>query len=291
MLEFDYHPASSVAETLDLLGRYGDDAHLLAGGTSFMLMHRQGLVQPGHVVAIRGVNELRGIRSVNGGLEIGATTTHREVERSPEIRAFCPTLSENFRRIATVRIRNQATIGGNLVHADPAQDPPPMLLALDAEAVIVGKNGERTVPLDEFFVDIFQTVVEEGEVLKSVRIPALPAGSRTTYVKFLPRTEDDYATVAVAARLRLGENGRCEDIRVGLGAAAPVPMRAKRVEDALRGQQLTPALIDEAAALVRDEVDPLDDVRGSAAYKREMARVWTGRAIRSLLDGGNGQHP
>ncbi len=290
MLEYDYHPTKTVAETLDLLGRYGDDAHLLAGGTSFMLMHRQGLLQPGHVVGIRGVNELRGIRAANGGLEIGATTTHREVVYSPEVRAFCPTLSENFSRIATVRIRNQATIGGNLVHADPAQDPPSMLLALDAEVVIAGKNGERTVPLDGFFVDIFQTQVEEGEVLKSIRIPALPAGTKTTYVKFLPRTEDDYATVAVAARLRIGADGKCEDIRIGLGAAAPIPMRAKKVENALRGQQLTPALIDEAAALVRDEVDPLDDVRGSAGYKREMARVWTGRAIRSLVDGGNGQH-
>jgi carbon-monoxide dehydrogenase medium subunit len=289
MQEFDFHPASSLSETLDLLGRYGEDAHILAGGTSFMLMHRQGLVQPGHVVGLRGVNELHGIRAQGGGLEIGATTTHREVERSPEVRGFCPTLSENFRRIATVRIRNQATIGGNLVHADPAQDPPPMLLALDAEIVIAGKNGERTMPLDDFFEDYFQTAVQEGEVLKLIRIPPLPAGARTTYVKFLPRTEDDYATVAVAARLQLGANNRCEDVRIGLGAAASIPMRAKRAEDALRGQQLTPALIDEAAALVREDVDPISDVRGSANYKREMARVWTGRAIRSLLE-GNGQH-
>lgn len=285
MREFDYHPASSVAETLDLLDRFGEDAHLLAGGTSFMLLHRQGLVQPGHVIGLRGVDELRGIRAQDGGLEIGAMTTHREVERSAAVQAFCPTLSENFRHIATVRIRNQATIGGNLVHADPAQDPPPMLLALDAEVTIAGKDGERTVPLDGFFEDYFQTAVREGEVLTRVRIPALPTGSRTRYVKFLPRTADDYATVAVAVRLQLGADSRCDDIRIALGAAAPIPMRAKRTEDALRGQRLTPSVIDEAAALVRDEVDPLSDVRGSAAYKREMARVWTGRAIRSLLEG------
>jgi carbon-monoxide dehydrogenase medium subunit len=122
-------------------------------------------------------------------------------------------------------------------------------------------------------------------VLKSIKIPPLPAGSRTRYVKFLPRTEDDYATVAVAARLQLGAGNRCEDVRIGLGAAAPIPMRAKRAENALRGQTLTPALIDEAAALAREEVDPLSDVRGSANYKREMARVWVGRALKALLEG------
>jgi aerobic carbon-monoxide dehydrogenase medium subunit len=285
MQEYDYHAAGSLAEAIDLLGRYGDDAHLLAGGTSFLLMHRQGLLQPGHVVGLRGVKELSGIRANGGGLEIGATTTHRQVVYSAEAKAFCPTLTENFSRIATVRIRNQATVGGNLVHADPAQDPPPMLLALDAEVTIAGPKGERTVPLDGFFEDIFQTAVQEGEVLKSIKIPPLPAGSRTKYVKFLPRTEDDYATVAVAARLQLGTGNRCEDVRIGLGAAAPIPMRAKRAESALRGQTLTPALIDEAAALAREEVDPLSDVRGSANYKREMARVWVGRALKALLEG------
>lgn len=286
MREFDYHPAHSASEALDLLSRYGDDAHLIAGGTSLILMMRQGLVQPGHVVGLRDAGELRGIQTAgDGGLTIGATTTHREVEQSSAVKAFCPTLSECFSRVATIRIRNQATVGGNLAHADPAQDPPPMLLALDAQAVISGKNGQRTVPLDGFFTDFFETEIEEGELLTSIQIPALANGTRTTYIKFLPRTEDDYATVAVAAALRLGPDNRCEDIRLALGAAAPVPMRAHGVEDKLRGQRLTPSLIDEAAASVRDEVDPLDDVRGSAHYKREMARVWTGRALRSLLDG------
>src|SRR5262249_42367997 len=148
---------------LDLLGRYGDDAHFLAGGTSLMLMMQQGLVQPGHVVGLHDVAELRGVRpQSDGGLEIGAMTRHREVERAAATTAYCPTLAENFSRIATVRIRNQATIGGNLVHADPAQDPPPMLLALDAEAVVSGANGQRTVPLDGFFEDFFQTAVQEG---------------------------------------------------------------------------------------------------------------------------------
>ena len=293
MREFDYHPARSVEEALGLLGQYGDDANVVAGGTALMLLMRQGLVQPGHVVGLQHVSELRGInRLPDGGIEIRAMATHRDAELSPEVKAYCSTLSECFSRVATVRIRNQGTVGGNLVHGDPAQDPPPMLMALDGQAVIRGKGGERTVPLDGFFTDFFETAVEDGELLTSIRLPALPAGMRTTYIKFLPRSEDDYATVAVAAALRLGPDNRCEDVRIALGAAAPVPLRAHGVEDKLRGQQLTPDLIDEAAAEVRNEVDPIDDIRGSAGYKREMARVWTGRALRSLLDGvhsGNGR--
>jgi carbon-monoxide dehydrogenase medium subunit len=285
MREFEFHPANSAAEALDLLGQYGDDAHFMAGGTSMMLMMQQGLVQPGHVVGLTSVKELKGVRALpNGGLEIGALTTHREVERAKETATYCPTLAENFSRIATVRIRNQATIGGNLVHADPAQDPPPMLLALDAEAVVSSKSGERTIAMDGFFEDFFQTAVREGELLTAIRFPKQPDGLRTTYVKFLPRTEDDYATVSVAVALKVGGDGQAEHIRVALGSAAPIPMRAKKVEDALRGKQLTNVAIDDAAALVRDEVDPIDDIRGSAHYKREMARVWVSRALRSLTN-------
>jgi len=291
MREYDYHPATSVAEAIDLLGRYGDDAHFMAGGTSLILMMQQGLVQPGHVVGLTTIRDLKGIRALpNGGLEIGAGTVHRVIENAPETKAYCPTLAENFSRIATIRIRNQATIGGNLVHADPAQDPPPMLLALDAEAVVSSKNGERTIAMDGFFEDFFQTAVQEGELLTAVRFPKQPDGLKTTYVKFLPRTEDDYATVSVAAALKIGPDGKCEHIRVALGSSAPVPLRAHKVEDALKGQQLTPSAIDDAAALVKDEVDPISDVRGSAHYKREMARVWVGRALRSLTGASNGQH-
>ena len=285
MKTFDYYTPATVDEALSILAQHGDDAHFMAGGTSMMLLMQQGLVQPGHVVGLRGVQGLRGInKTADGGLEIGATTSHRQVELSDDAYAYCPTLPENFARVATIRIRNQGTVGGNLVHADPAQDPPSMLMALDAQAVIRSTSGERTVPLDEFFVDYFETVVQEGEMLTSVKLPPLSANARTCYIKFLPRTEDDYATVAVAARLQLDANNRVEDVRVALGAAAPVPLRAKRVEDAIRGQTLTEGIIDDAAELVTQEVDPIADIRGSAEYKRAMARVWTSRALKSLLN-------
>jgi carbon-monoxide dehydrogenase medium subunit len=282
---FDYHAPKSLDATFELLATYGEDAHLMAGGTALVLLLQQGLVQPGHVVGLRGVGDLQGIRRLDdGGLQIRALTTHRQAERSADVQAYCPALAETFARVATIRIRNQATVGGNLAHADPAQDPPPMLIALGGAAVVASRQGERRIPLDEFFVDYFETALQPGEVLVAVDLPPLASGTKVTYKKFLPRTQDDYATVSVAAALRVGASGVCEDVRVALGAAATVPVRARKVEDALRGQRLDGDKIQEAAALVRDEVDPLDDLRGSATYKREMARVWTQRALLELLN-------
>src|SRR6202158_2786714 len=212
MNSFDYHAPTSLAETFSLLATYGDDAHLMAGGTALVLLLQQGLVQPGHVVGLRELSELHGVRRLDdGGLEIRALTTHRQAERSAEVQAYCPALAETFARVATVRIRNQGTVGGNLAHAAPAQDPPPMLIALGAEAVVASRAGQRRIPLDEFFVDYFETAMQPGDVLVAVELPPLPPGMRVTYKKFLPRTQDDYATVSVAARLQLGADQRCEE--------------------------------------------------------------------------------
>ncbi len=285
MNSFDYHAPTSLPEIFDLLNTYGEDAHLMAGGTALVLLMQQGLLQPGHVVGLQKVAELQGVRRLdNGGLQIRAMATHRQAEKSPDVHAYCPALVENFSHVATIRIRNQGTVGGNLAHADPAQDPPPMLIALGGEAVIASRDGQRRMPLDEFFVDYFETALQPGEVLVSIDLPPLPSGTRVTYKKFLPRTQDDYATVSVAAALRVGADSTCEDVRVALGAAATTPIHARGVESALRGRRLDAETIKDAAALVRDEVDPLDDLRGSAAYKREMARVWTQRALQELLD-------
>ncbi|MBV9582353.1 MAG: xanthine dehydrogenase family protein subunit M, partial [Chloroflexi bacterium] len=267
MNSFDYHAPTSLQETFDLLNTYGEDAHLMAGGTALVLLLQQGLVQPGHVVGLQKVADLNGIRRLDdGGLQIRAMATHRQAEKSAEVRAFCPALVENFAHVATIRIRNQGTVGGNLAHADPAQDPPPMLIALNGQAVIGSASGERRLPLDEFFVDYFETALQPGEVLVAIDLPPLAAGTRVTYKKFLPRTQDDYATVSVAAALRVNADKTCQDVRVALGAAATTPIHARNVENALRGQRLDARTITDAAALVRDEVDPLDDLRGSAGY-------------------------
>ncbi|HET6318750.1 MAG TPA: xanthine dehydrogenase family protein subunit M [Chloroflexota bacterium] len=278
---FELHQAENLEHTLSLLQQY-DDAHLMAGGTSLMLLMNLGLVEPSNMILLRRVHELRGIqRTDDGGLEIRALTTHRQAELSQDVQSYCPALSETFRHVATVRIRNQATVGGNLAHADPAQDPPPMLIALGAQVVLRSAAGERVLPLEDFFLGYLTTVLQPGEVLTSVKLPPLPAGTRATYEKFLPRTRDDYATVSVGAALRL-QDGRCTDVRIALGGAAGVPLRLTQVEEALRGQQLSEQRIAQAAAQVPDLVDPPDDARGSADYKRRMARVWTERALRRL---------
>jgi carbon-monoxide dehydrogenase medium subunit len=287
---FELHQPDSLAEALALLGQFGgDDVHLMAGGTSLVLLMNLGLVEPTRVISLRRLAELHGIAArPDGGLEIRALATHRQAELSPEVQAYCPALATTFGHVATVRIRNQGTLGGNVAHADPAQDPPPMLIALDAQVVLTSQSGERVVSLDEFFVDYLTTTLQPGEVLTAIRLPPLPPGTRATYLKFLPRTHDDYATVSVAATLRLDPDGRCADVRVALGGAAGTPVHARAVEHALRGEVLGDQRIADAAALVLDLVDPPDDARGSSAYKRRMARVWTERALKDLRDQPNG---
>ena len=283
-MTYDYHEPREVAEALDLLVKHGEDAHLIAGGTATVLLLRQGLIRPGHVISLRAIGALAGIgRGHDGGLRIGATATHRQAERSPDVRALSPALTSAFASVATVRIRNQATVGGNLAHADPAQDPPPMLAALGAAVTVVSPRGARSIAVEDLAVDHFTTTLAGDEIITEVIVPPLAPGTRATYVKFLPRTADDYATVSVAAAMRLAD-GVVADTRIVLGAVGPTPIRARAAEAALAGAKPSRERLARAAALVRDEVDPLDDLRGSAEYKREMARVWTERALLALVE-------
>jgi carbon-monoxide dehydrogenase medium subunit len=280
---FSYVPAASLDEALELLMRHGDDARLMAGGTALVILLRHDLAQPGIVIGLDRIAELAGVRAEeDGGLAVGALTSLHRLELEPLVRMRAPALARTIHTVASVRVRNQATLGGNLVHADPAQDPPPMLMALDASLVLECSSGCRTVPLDEFYVGMFETVIRRDEVLTSIRIPPQPEGARFTYVKFLPRTVDDFATVSVAVRIDPAPDGTILDARIALGSAGTVPMRAEAAESAIRGHKPDPALIDDVAALARDAADPIPDVRGSVAYKREMVRVWTARALRDV---------
>jgi carbon-monoxide dehydrogenase medium subunit len=283
-MTYDFHEPRDLTGALALLATHGEDAHLIAGGTATVLLMRQGLLRPGHVVSLRRIGALAGIaRTADGGLRIGAMATHRDAERSPHVRAFSAALANAFASVATIRIRNQATVGGNLAHADPAQDPPPMLAALGASVTTVSPRGQRTIAVEDLAVDHFTTSLAADEIITDVTVPALAPRTRATYLKFLPRTADDYATVSVAAVLRLQE-GVVATVRVVLGAVGPTPIRARKVEAALTGQRPTSERVARAAALVRDEVDPLDDYRGSSPYKREMAAVWTARALLALIE-------
>ena len=282
MRDFIYHAPTSLEEALSLLDQYGEDARPIAGGTAMVNLLKQNLVYADHLVGLGKVPGLRGITRSNGDLRIGALTKHREVERSAEVAEAAPLLREAYSRVATVRIRNMATVGGGLTHADPAQDPPPALMALGARVVLASSGGTRELPIEDLFVDYYETALAQGEILTEVVVPAQPQVARGVYLKFLPRTEDDYATVAVAALARV-ENGVCADVRVALGAVAPTPVRATAVEAALEWQPLSADAIRSAAEAVAGQVDPLADFRGSSEYKRDMAVVFTRRALEQAL--------
>ena len=283
MVEFAYHAPASLDGVLELLERHGEDAHLIAGGTALVPLMRLGLVFPEHVVSLRNVEGLREIGILpDGGLEIGALVTHREVEQSALVQRFFPPLAEAFGRVATIRIRNQGTIGGNLVHADPASDPPPILMALDAQLVLASRDGTRIVPIAEFFQGLFETAVLPGEIVTAIRVPAIAPGTRGVYSKYLPGSKDDFATVSVAAVLRL-DGKRCTAARIGLGSVGATPIRARASEAKLAGALMSKEAIDAAARAAADEIDPFDDARGSADYKRSMMQVWLRRALESLV--------
>lgn len=281
-----YHPATSVAEVVALLAAYGDDAQLLAGGTSVMLVQRLGMLAAEHVVGLRGVEELRGSAVTGAGeLRLGALSSLRSIETDDQVARVAPALAEAVGTVATVRVRNQATIGGNLAHADPAQDPPPMLMALGARVEAAGAGGTRSIPVEDLARGPFETALAVDEVLTAVVVPPSTPATRAGYLKFLPGTQDDYATVSVAVAAEVVD-GRLQRLRVALGGVGPTPVRARSVESALAGQAVDAAALAEAAQLVRDDIDPRSDRLGSAAYKATVSAVCVRRLLQRVLVGG-----
>jgi aerobic carbon-monoxide dehydrogenase medium subunit len=278
MTTVEYRVPCTLDEALALLGEFGDDARPIAGGTALVTMMRQRLVRPACLVSLREVEGLADIEVENGSLRLGALVSHREAETSPLVQERIPVLAETFRRVATVRIRHMATVGGALAHADPNQDPPVTLLALGARVGIRGGGGSREVPIDAFFRDYYESALEPGELVTGVTVPVPTAGSGAAFVKFLPRTADDYATVAVSAIVVL-EGERCREARIALGSVGVTPLRARAAESLLAGERMSERVIAAAGEAVKGEVDPLTDHRGSAAYKREMAAVMVRRAL------------
>jgi CO/xanthine dehydrogenase FAD-binding subunit len=285
MIDFDYRAPTTLDEALSLLEQHGEDARVVAGGTALVIMMKQRLVRPELLVSLRRIPELSHIAAENGTLRIGATALHRSVETSPVVRDRWPLLAETFRHVATVRIRNMATVGGGLAHGDPNQDPPPALIALDARVRLQSKAGQREIPLQSLFLDYYDTDVRPGEVLTEVLVPAPAPRTGWAWMKFLPRTADDYATVSAACLLTLDDAGeRCRDVRIALGSAGTTPIRAEAAEAMLRGEAPTPERLREAAQQVAPAVDPISDFRGSSEYKREMAVVWTRRGLEQALE-------
>jgi carbon-monoxide dehydrogenase medium subunit len=277
VISFAYEEPAGIEAALQILAQRGDEAKAIAGGTALVNLMKQRLVQPAYVVSLRGIAELGGI-SRNGDLHLGALSTHRAIETSPLVREHAPMLSETFRHVASVRIRNIATLGGALAHADPNQDSPPALIALDARIRLRSLRGERELPAERFFTGYYETVLEPDELVTDVIVPPQPESSAAAFIKFLPQTQDDYATVSAAVRVTLID-GRIRDLRVAVGSVGQTPLRLTAVETAIRGEHLEPGLFHDATPLAAQGVDPTTDFRGSAAYKRDMTVVFVRRAL------------
>jgi aerobic carbon-monoxide dehydrogenase medium subunit len=280
MNPFEFRQPDTLEEALTLLHDLGEDARAIAGGTALVIMLKQRLVMPDCLISLQKLRGLDHINAANGEIRLGALTTHRTVERSPVVRARIPSLAETYGRVATIRIRNVATVGGALAHADPNQDPPVILMALDARVQLTSAAGSRQVGVEEFFTDYYETVRQPDELVTEVVIPVPKSHSGSIYLKFLPRTADDYATVGVAATVTIDPtSGTCQDCRIAMGCVASTPVRAPEAETLVRGQRLTPELARDAGALAQQVTDPLSDARGSAEYKRAMAGVFVRRAL------------
>ena len=284
MTPFEYRTPKSLKEVHANLKEFGSDAKLVAGGTALIIMMKQRLVRPSCLISLRSVRGLNGIELQNGGLRIGGLATHRQLETSPLIRRRLRMLAETYHHVATLRVRNMATVGGGLAHADPNQDPPPSLIALGATLKATSANGSRVIPMDEFFKDYYETVLNPDELITEVMVPKLPPNSGAAYIKFLPRTADDYATVSAAAVLTLDKSNKTiADVRIALGSVGVTPIRATAAEAVLRGQPLKTEAFAEAGEKAKEAVDPISDFRGSAGYKKDMAAVFVRRALEKAL--------
>jgi aerobic carbon-monoxide dehydrogenase medium subunit len=284
MIPFEYRTPKNLKEVHAALKEFGDDAKLIAGGTALVIMMKQRLVRPGCLVSLGSVRGFNGIELKDGGVKIGGLATHRAVESSPLLRRRLPMLAETYHHVATLRIRNMATVGGGLAHADPNQDPPPSLIALGATVKATSPNGSRVIPLDEFFKGYYETVLGADEIITEVFVPKVAPNTGAAYIKFLPRTADDYATVSAAAVLTLDKNRKTiADVRIALGSVGETPIRATEAEAVLRGQPLKSDGFAAAGEKAKQAVDPISDFRGSAAYKKDMAAVFVRRALEKAL--------
>jgi carbon-monoxide dehydrogenase medium subunit len=272
--DFEYFAPKTLKEALKLLEQYRDDYKIIAGGQSLLIMMRQGLIKPKYLIDIKGISELDYIQTdAKKGLRIGALTTHRTIEKSPVIKKSFGVIAQMENRLASIQTRNWGTIGGNLCHGDPAGDPAPVLIALNASVTIAGMNGERNKSVEDFFLDYFETALEHGELLSEIRVPTIPSHTGAAYAKFNV-IESDMATVGVAVSITLSsKDGHCQDVRIALANSAPRPMRAKRAEELLRGKKITGNLLKEAGEIASSETEPLSDIHASAEYRQELVKV------------------
>lgn len=286
--QFTYFAPTTLHDALTLLRQYGSEAKLLSGGQSLIPLMKLRLATPAYLIDINRIPNLEYLQERNGLLCIGALTREADLERSELVQAHYPLVHDTARVIGDPLVRNLATIGGNLAHADPANDHPATLLALGAEIVATGLEGERTIPIAEFFTDFFTTALRPDEILTEIRIPAPIAGSGGAYVK-LERKVGDFAIAGVAAQVSIDATGICARAGIGLTNVGPTPLQAHSAEAFLQGKRLTQDNIAQAAQLTAEAARPEADLRGSIEYKRDMVRVLTSRALTRALERAGAQ--
>jgi CO/xanthine dehydrogenase FAD-binding subunit len=286
---FDYFDPKGVKEAIKLLERYGDEGKLLAGGQSLVPMMNFRVARPKVLIDINGIRALQYIRQSGKALAIGALTRESELEASQLVTGRCPILAKAVSYIGHTAIRTRGTVGGSLAHADPSAEIPTVICALNGQMKVVGISGKRTLGPEEFFLTYLTTSLDPTEILVEVRVPTLPVGTGWSFME-LSRRHGDFAIVAVAVVLYRGRAKACKEARIALGGVAPTPIRAADAEGVLAGQKITEALIQEAAMKAAEATEPESDYHASAEYRRDMARVFTQRALReawSMVKGGN----
>lgn len=279
--KFQYHEPEALDEALRLMGEIGGEASVLAGGTDLLVNMKMGKTAPGHVVSLSRIEELRGVRSQQGALTLGACLTAGELKEQEQIRAEFNGLCQSAGSLGSPLIRNLATVGGNIVTARPAADLPPSLMAYGASILLKKKGGERLLPLESFFKGPGQTTIEPGEILCAILLHEPPPYSGGGYVKLGVRRALEISLVNVAAFFALdGPSGPIKEARIVLGAVAPVPMRAPSAEAVLMGEKPEDELFEKAGNAAAKDAKPIDDFRASAEYRRDMVKVLTRRALK-----------
>jgi carbon-monoxide dehydrogenase medium subunit len=290
MTPFELLEPTTLREAIGLLDPDDSTVRPIAGGTALMLMMKSGVFRPTRLISLRKLGEqyARIAPNADGWLTIGAMTPLAVVERSPEVARAAPVIPRVMRRLSNIRVRNVATIGGNLAHGDPHMDLPPVLIALGAQVMVVGPTAERTIAVEDLFAGYFETVLAKDELIAELRIP--PQGkTRAAYLKVTTGSAEDWPALGVAVALD-GDGASVKSIRVVVSAATEKAVRLKTAEQVLSGVTIDDKILARAGDAAADEAECIADVRGSAAYKRELLRVYVGRAVRAALSGNGATH-
>jgi carbon-monoxide dehydrogenase medium subunit len=279
---FEYVAPSGINEAIALLQQYGEDAKLLAGGQSLVPMMKLRLARPKYLIDLNRIPNLNTISEERGCIHVGAMTRHVQIEENPLIGEKLPMLREAARQIADQQVRNRGTLGGSLAEADPSGDLGPVALALKAEMKCVGLKGERRIAAADFFTFAYTSALESHEILTEVIFPVPVTGSAGVYLKLEP-VAGAFAIVSAAVQMGLDSNGICQSVGIGVTGRGAVPQQAIAVENLLKGKNITPELIDESGRLIQEEADPIEDMRGSASYKKKALGAILRRALKEVV--------